>query len=226
MREFETALGLEPRRDLPKRSLQLTCFSSVDRWSHEGILQRGMGLDSATEFQMVRLDEVVYDLENGSSPRCHDEAAGTAEWGVLKLGAVSFGTFNDLQNKRLPSGLKPRSRLEVLEGDVLISRANILRLVGACAFVHKTDRRFLAEVMKVGMVREQIEREATGTSPTMKNISKPALMSLTFPLPPMERQLSLVKEIEARRSSAQKQRREARLSRDTAWSDFRNAVFS
>jgi type I restriction enzyme S subunit len=57
------------------------------------------------------------------------------EWGVLKVGAVSFGWFDESQNKALPPELKPRELYEVKSGDLIISRANIARYVGACALV-------------------------------------------------------------------------------------------
>jgi type I restriction enzyme S subunit len=37
------------------------------------------------------------------------------------------------------------------------------------------DPAFLTEVLRIPDVRRQIESNVTGTSPTMKNISKPAL---------------------------------------------------
>jgi type I restriction enzyme S subunit len=58
-------------------------------------------------------------------------------------------------------------------------------------------------------LRWQIENSLTGASPTMKNISKPALMALRFPLPPLDIQKSIISEIEAKR-------RDARLLQDRA----------
>ena len=41
----------------------------------------------------------------GSSP------AGDGEWAVLKMGAVSFGIFNQNQNKAIPKTLTPRPNI-------------------------------------------------------------------------------------------------------------------
>ena len=41
----------------------------------------------------------------------------------------------------------------------------------------------------------------TGTSPTMKNISKPALLALRIPLPPLAVQISLVAAVRAKRAN-------------------------
>ena len=207
LQEFEAALGLTPPRDLPRRTVQIARFRDIDRWSHEGILYRSVVAArgaSAERFPIVALGDVVADLENGWSPQCLSTPAGADQWGVLKLGAVSFGEYDETENKALPSPLQPIPALEIQIGDVLISRANVPRLVGACTHVRVTRRHlmlcdkifrvvflkssgvlpeFLAEVLKAPSVRQQIESSATGTSPTMRNISKPALLELTFPLP-------------------------------------------
>src|SRR5207247_4583961 len=111
----------------------------------------------------------------------------------LKVGAVSFGVFDDRQNRALPLSYAVPPSLEVRRGDFIMSRANTRELVGACALVRDTrpnlmlsDKTFrfvfreplrvipeyMEQVLKSPALREQIERGASGTSPTMKNISK------------------------------------------------------
>ena len=51
--------------------------------------------------------------------------------------------------------------------------------------------------------RERIEANVTGTSPTMRNIPKPALMVLSFPLPPTDVQSSLITKLTCRRKGRQ-----------------------
>ena len=195
---------------------------------------------------LVTLDEIVDDLENGWSPKCLDRPAKGEEWGVLKVGAVSFGIFDVNQNKALPSHLKPRPSLEVKAGEVLISRANVTRYVGACAYVHeippqlmlcdkifrvkfaknsKIKPRFLAEVMWLPFLRAQIETRITGTSPTMKNISKPALLKLRLPLPSLEQQELLVMALEEAKNYSARLRKDATDKRQSAWAAFESALF-
>jgi type I restriction enzyme, S subunit len=121
---------------------------------------------------------------------------------VLKVGAISFGAFDDSENKAVPLGLQFDSRYEVRSGDFLMSRANTTELCGACAIVSNTRPRLLlsdktfrfhfqrnAEIipqwldhaMKSPALRDQIERGASGTSPTMKNISKDKVLRLLLP---------------------------------------------
>ena len=249
MEAFEAALGFDPPTPLPERPVFITSFRDLDRWSHEGILRRIAEGDTAhtSPYPIVRLRDVITDLENGWSPKCHDRPAEPDEWGVLKLGAVSFGVFNPEENKVLPGHFEPRPHLEVKPGELLISRANITRLVGAIALIGETrprlmlcdkifrvvsreptpvDTTFLAEVLRISDVRRQIEANVTGTSPTMKNISKPALMGLTFPLPPKSEQLAMSKALTDARAKATDLRERAQNERAKAWTDFEAAVYT
>jgi len=247
MADFEAALGFGPSVPLPERPILVASFKDLDRWSHDGVLRRVTGgTTGTTTWPVVSLGEVIANLENGWSPKCLDRPAEASEWGVLKLGAVSFGTYNDTENKALPSHLKPRLGLEVRAGEVLISRANVSRLVGATALISETRPQlllcdkifrmvwrntspvtpeFVTEVLRIGDVRRQIETKLTGTSPTMKNISKPSLLSLTFPLPPLDVQRTLTAALMAGRTEAVGLRIEATAARAIAWTAFETAVY-
>ena len=85
---------------------------------------------------------------------------------------------------------------------------------------------FLAEVLRISDVRHQIEANVSGTSPTMKNISKPALMGLTFPLPPKNEQVAMAIVLTEARINADNLREQARTMRITAWADFEAAVYA
>ena len=140
MEAFEAALGFSPPAPPPERPVFIASFKDLDRWSHGGILRRIVegGTAQASPYSVVQLRDVIADLENGWSPKCYDRPAGPDEWGVLKLGAVSFAVFNPEENKALPKHFDPRPHLEVKPGELLISRANITRLVGAVALIDKT----------------------------------------------------------------------------------------
>ena len=68
---------------------------------------------------------------------------------------------------------------------------------------------YIDEILKIPHLRWQIENNLTGASPTMKNISKPALLNLIFPLPHLSEQKKLMGIIEDRRSKAIQQKNEA-----------------
>lgn len=151
-----------------------------------------------------RLGDVVEDIENGWSPACEKHPATSGNWGVIKVGAVSFGTFDPTENKQLPPTLEPKPDYEIKAGDFLMSRANTRELVGACTLVQDAPQklmlcdkvfrfRFLPEgpiepayldhALKSPALRIQIEAGATGTSPTMKNIGKGKILDLRLPVP-------------------------------------------
>lgn len=169
------------------------------------------------------LCDVIVDIENGWSPQCYAYPATGDAWGVIKVGSVSFGEFNETENKELPSVLSPRPEYEVNPGDFLFSRANTVELVGACALVRSTrprlmlsdkifrfrfhpdgsiDPAYLNHALKSPVLRKQIERGATGTSPTMKNISKAKILELRIPVPTLEVQRRVTTNLDATGSQA------------------------
>lgn len=244
---FEAALGLTPPPDLPRRRAFISRWQDFDRWSAEGVTATEVGFTMEAAFPLVPLEDVIADLRNGWSPQCYSHPATGDEWGVLKVGAVSMGVFRPGQNKALPPELTPLPELQVKPGDVLIGRANILRLVGACAIVRETPSRlmlcdkifrvvfepgslispeYLVEVLKTPALRQQIEIAATGTSPTMKNISKASLMELMIPLPEsLKIQRELVEALRSDRAAAHELRQAAAETRAAADAAFAGAIF-
>ena len=80
---FESALGFTPSIPLPNRPMFVANFKDIDRWSHEGIL-RGIvdgGTTHASPWPMVKMGDVIADLENGWSPNCLGRMAEPEEWG-------------------------------------------------------------------------------------------------------------------------------------------------
>lgn len=229
--QFYKALGLRKLKKSKLGRVFLFHWMKTERWGVEVCKQTVSKPDlSETKYPLVKLKDVITDLQNGWSPKCHNWRASNDEWGVLKVGAASYGIYDDTQNKALPKKLKPITEYEVKTGDLIISRANISRFVGACALVKKTRSRlmlcdklfrviwkkqspilpeYLDEALKIPHLRWQIENNLTGASPTMKNISKPALLNLTFPLPSLSEQKMLMEEVEGRRIEASRQKDEA-----------------
>lgn len=150
------------------------------------------------------LSELLTGIDSGHSPVCLSRPAQHDEWAVLKLGAVTYGTYNSDQNKALPPDVPPRTKLEVLPGDLLFTRKNNAELVGATAFVEQTprrlllpdlifrlqtkcdgkvDKRYLQQLMMFPSKRRQIQALATGSAASMPNISKARLRTVPIELP-------------------------------------------
>jgi type I restriction enzyme S subunit len=89
--------------------------------------------DIPAHWRELRLKHCITRIEQGWSPQCDAQPAGSDEWGVLKVGCVNKETFAPFQNKKLPDFLAPDLGLEIRDGDILVSRANTRELLGLAA---------------------------------------------------------------------------------------------
>ena len=161
------------------------------------------------------LGDVVTDSEAGWSPSCDSGPRSGDAWGVLKVSAVSWGEFRNDENKRLPSHLVPRPALEAKEGDFLLSRANTAELVARSVvafkvqarlmlsdkiirlrFSQQADPRFFNIVNNAPDARAYYARSASGTSSSMKNVSRAVVLALPVPIPPLAEQHRIVARVE------------------------------
>lgn len=162
-------------------------------------------------WEKKKLTTLLSQIEGGWSPRCLDRKAAEDEWGVLKLGAVTWCSFDECENKALPPDTRPRPELEVRARDVLFTRKNTRELVAACAFVRQTRPRlmlcdlifrlkiadeqillpeYLAVLIGHTSQRKQIQQLAGGSAGSMPNISRGRLLNFQIPVPPIELQKS------------------------------------
>lgn len=75
---------------------------------------------SFEECDFIPLGNLLSEIQTGWSPVAGDHRMSEEEWAILKLGAVSFGTYNDSENKALLSDSTPKPDLEVQSGDLLL----------------------------------------------------------------------------------------------------------
>ncbi|MHB0924735.1 MAG: restriction endonuclease subunit S [Bellilinea sp.] len=223
-------LGLPAFQNTRQIKYYAVWWKGISRWGVNANSQNREVSVYGGHFPVRRLRDVIQDLQNGWSPICLDRPVKGNEWGVLKLGSVSFGIFDPLANKALPKETKPRVKYEVKKGDVLISRSNTLSLVGASAFVDTEIERiiipdlifrviwkdkslvrgdFLATVLQTPPLRMQIESSANGTSPTMKKVTKPALLDLEIPLPSLSVQEEIMQRVKEGQRNILKEREAA-----------------
>jgi type I restriction enzyme S subunit len=173
------------------------------------------------------IDALVENIDSGWSPTCLDRPAKDEEWGVLKLGAVTYCVYREDQTKALPSDLTPRPEIEVQKGDLLFARKNTYELVAACAYVHQTRPRlmlpdlifrlrlskaskaepiFMWQQLIVPRLRKHIQSFAGGAAGSMPNISKAKLRSIEVILPPLSLQQKFARIVESveRQKAAQR----------------------
>ena len=166
-------------------------------------------------WQWVRLGEVILRIEAGSSPQCEKRSKTESEWGIIKISAISWDRFNPNENKALPSSIPPKKEFEICVGDFLMSRANTKSLVGKSVVVESTpprllindktlrvifpsclEKRFFNIYNNSSCARLYFAGEGTGTSDSMKNITRSQICNLPVPLPPLAEQKRIVAKVD------------------------------
>ncbi|MBF6227075.1 restriction endonuclease subunit S [Nocardia abscessus] len=156
----------------------------------------------------VTVSEFVREFQSGKSlAQAPDDSESDIR--ILKISAVTSGTFSEAESKPAPNGYNPPASHFVKNGDLLFSRANTSELIGATAIVDtdpknlllpdklwrfrwkdetSIDPQFVHFLFRHPSFREQIARASTGSSGSMKNISQAKVMGLHTALPPAELQ--------------------------------------
>jgi type I restriction enzyme, S subunit len=162
--------------------------------------------------------DLISKIESGHSPNCLDRPKTDQEWGVLKLGAVTWCDYNQSENKALPPHEKPHLELEVKVGDLLFVRKNTYELVAASVLVRSTMPKlllpdlifrlrlnsdapinscFLHKLLINPSKRREIQKLASGAASSMPNISKAKLYSVLIEVPPLSLQQEFAQRIKA-----------------------------
>lgn len=163
----------------------------------------------------VRLGQLLVGVEAGKSFKCDGRPARVDEWGVIKVSAMTWGSFDESQNKAVTDSGRIDQRWEIQPGDLLLSRANTSELVGAAVLVGATrprlllsdksmrllvtdgvDKAWLRAALASRDVRSQMSAVATGTSDSMRNISQQKVKELRLRVPSLGEQRRIVAEIE------------------------------
>lgn len=170
------------------------------------------------------LASVLTGIVNGRSPKCESRPREGGEWGVLKLGAVSFGRYQPAENKAYLGDVLATDKV-VEPGDVLMVRKNTPELVGAVAHVHETPAKLLlpdlvfrleydeakvvGEYLRYALMaprqRAAVRALASGSARSMSNISIAKLRTVQIPVPAIDAQLDFtlaVRQIENQREVA------------------------
>jgi type I restriction enzyme S subunit len=134
----------------------------------------------------------------------------------LKVSAVSWDKFNPDENKQLLPGATFPESAQVYMGDFLISRANTSELLAKCVIVEKQpkniilsdkivrlyitkycEKKFLCFVNNHSTyARSYYASKGSGTSDSMKNVSRPIIYALPIPLPPLAEQHRIVARVD------------------------------
>lgn len=166
----------------------------------------------------VPFGELLSKIDSGWSPVCLDRPVMAGEWGVLKLGAVTWCEYDPSENKAMLPNVSPDPELEVRPGDLLFTRKNTYELVAACALVLATPPRlqmsdlifrlhlrpdadvdpcFLHRLLINPTKRREMQKLAGGSAGSMPNISKARLQNALIEVPPLPVQRDFARRIGA-----------------------------
>ena len=174
------------------------------------------------KWEMVKLGEVLQKIEAGKSFRCNEKVPALHEKGIVKISAVTWGEFLEDECKTIINEDLYNPQFAIHKGDLLISRANTIQLVGNCVLVRKEPKRnimlsdkvlrlvisdnvdsdFILYSLRTSKSRTQIQNMSTGNQDSMRNIGQDRIKKIEIPLPPLTEQQRIVNEIESRLSQA------------------------
>jgi type I restriction enzyme S subunit len=158
----------------------------------------------ADESNWRTVGQIVTAVRNGRS--ISQDTKGRADGAVLTLTAVRSISLGVENQKAIVLSDAIADQFGIDEGDVFVSRANTIELVGLSAVAMekpagrliypdlliklKVDRaimqpRYLAYSLRSASARSQIKARALGSSQTMVKISGERLREVTIPVPPL-----------------------------------------
>ncbi len=160
---------------------------------------------------------IISHLESGVSVNSTDFPATDKSYGILKTSCVYEYIFEPSKNKEIWQSELIRAKIKPRKGEIIISRMNTPELVGASGYVDKDyeylylpdrlwqtvfrigitiDTKWLSYVLKSIRFRMLLSFTATGSSPSMKNLTQEDFMKITIPFPVIDEQTAIVKHIE------------------------------
>lgn len=154
-----------------------------------------------------RVSDLVKNLESGVSVSGEDRPLAIGEYGVLRVSAVTYGVFDPAATKVILPHNKEKAKCNPKVGQIIISRSNTDKMVGASAYIEKSypylylsdklwqtvskpeaSMCWLSYILASKHTRSILSNLATGTSGSMKNIAKSEFFNLKVSIPPFPEQ--------------------------------------
>jgi len=168
------------------------------------------------EWGVAVLGDVIGNIDQGWSPKCHNEPTSDESWGVIKTSSVLPMAFLENENKKLPDSLDVRPQLRVLASDILTTRAGPRSRCGITCYVSSTSKnlmicdkvyryrviegngssKFLALQLNSPNVLEKIETLKTGISESGMNLTQKKFRQLELNWPTPEEQTEIVHRVD------------------------------
>ena len=166
---------------------------SLLKWAFEGKLTNKDFKDGELPegWRWTKMAEVIDKIEAGKSFKCEERTPNLNEVGVLKVSALTWQVFNEIESKTVIGTDKINNNYLVKRDDFLFSRANTLDLIGAVVIVKSIDRKlmlsdktlrlkFNTDILKPFILyylrskrgRMEIQRLSTGNQESRRNIGQ------------------------------------------------------
>lgn len=164
---------------------------------------------SNQELKRTPLSDPILELESGVSVNSKSEpSTDKRNLGVLKTSCVFSGKFIPGENKAILEEEISRAKVSPKANTIIVSRMNTPQLVGESGFISddfenlflpdrlwlatinakKINPRYLSFSLIAPRTRANISSIATGTSGSMKNISKPNFLGIELHIPSLPEQ--------------------------------------
>ena len=171
--------------------------------------------------RIAALGELIDSLGQGWSPKCEPEREPLDdEWAIIKTTAVQPMLYQGHECKALPAKMNSRSHLEIMPGDILMTRKGRGGRAGVTCLVRSTRRHnmvcdtvyrfrcknsviqpeYLEIALNAPTVLAQIYYKKTGNVNSGVNLTHSRLSEITIPVPPLQTQKEIV-EVVAQRLS-------------------------
>ena len=166
---------------------------------------------SKTTWGEKKWGDFLQSIEAGKNWSAEGRPPEGTEFGVVKVSAVTWGEFDELESKTCVVAEQWNSKTQIHKGDFLFSRANTLQLVGNCVIVRNISKRlmlsdkilrfkfdeiahprFVLYFTRSRIYREQVEQLASGNQDGMRNISQKNLKLVFFPIPTVVEQIEII----------------------------------
>ena len=159
------------------------------------------------DWETSSLSAAFQKLEAGVS--VNSDNALSSEYHILKTSAVHDGVVDTAETKPVIPQDYLRLKCLLVKGSIIISRMNTPALVGECGFTKDAkagtylpdrlwqiqnfnkssfDFVWLNYLLNTKQYRDAVRATATGTSNSMKNISKERMLDIEIPRPPINEQ--------------------------------------
>jgi type I restriction enzyme S subunit len=177
-------------------------------------------------WEVKSIGQITDNLTQGWSPKCENRASlNEKEWAVITTTAIQHIKFSDKENKVLPNNLQPRTQHELVDGDVLITRAGPRSRVGVCCLVKDPRKKllncdkayrikvkreliqpsYLVQVLNTSEFLSIIDKCKSGGNDSGLNLTQTVFLSIKIPLPQtLSEQENIIDEIESRLSVCDK----------------------